>query len=532
MLGKFAQVLLITFVSLLLLSAFQFTVPSTVYCQSPPPNGPYVYVLVNSTVYGNLSSALSTYEQDLENNGFSVEIPQDFGDNATAIREFLRNETETHEVAGALLVGDIPYAEYEYGQGGTPFLCDLFYMDLDGNWTDSDSDGAYDMHTNETGDVKPEIWAGRLYASTVEDLFDSTEVQLINNYFDKNHRFRTGELTLPRRSIGYIDDDFLDIWGGAADVVNSSLSMIYRNETTLVTDTETTNAADYKNRLSDTLGYEWLFLAAHSNPRTHAFWNSSGQSNVYSSDIESIDTHVFFYHLIACQVAKYSFTDYIGGTYIFADTYGLLVSGSTASGGMNDIEEFYEPIAEGKCIGQAFKEWCEKISTSSLDYGQTILGDPTLRAPPICYLTVLAEDQFEDVLTRGWVYIDDLRIGTTGSTFTSSMGNHTVWVSDFWESGNTGYRYRFDHWEDNSTDNPRNMTVVEDTTVKAHFYKKWCPGDVDGDGVVTVLDLLKAKLAMSGYIEDQRTDVNGDDEFNILDVKIVKINMGNEYPDP
>ena len=375
--------------SVLLLLLFPVTVPNAAYGQLPPPqNSPYVYVLVNSTLYAPLSSALLTYKQDLESDGFSVEISQNFGNNAEAIREFLQTEAETHEIAGVLLVGKVPYATYITRIGGYNYIYpwDLYYMDLDGNWTDSDGDGIYDRHSSGDGDLGPEIWTGRLYASTMT----GDEEELLINYFDKNHHFRTGELILPRRALAYIDDDFLY----HIDSVNSSLRLIYGNETTLVIDPETTNATHYKNMLNDTLGYEWLHLEAHGNFQKHCFNTSKGWTEIFSSEIRSIDPHAFFYNVMACDSADFTCrnitTDYIGGSYIFADTYGLLAVSSTKPGAMSNYPDFYKPISEGKCIGQAFKEWFEKNGELNriFYYGLTILGDPTLRAPHICDVAI------------------------------------------------------------------------------------------------------------------------------------------------
>jgi len=376
--------------SVLLLSLFQVIVPNIACCQPLlTQNGSYVYVLVDSTLNASLSSALSTYKHDLENDGFSVKFPQDFGNSAEAIREFLQTEAETHEIAGVLLVGKIPYATYitKIGDYNYTYPLDLYYMDLDGNWTDSNGDGVYDGHNDGDGDLGPEIWVGRLYASTMP----CDEEELLINYFDKNHRFRTGELTLPRRALAYIDDDLLYL----TDSVNSSLRLIYGNETTLVTDPATTNAVDYKNRLNDTLGYEWLHLEVHGNFQKHCFKSPDGSiTEIFSSEIRSIDPHAFFYNILACDSADFTCrnltTDYIGGSYIFANTYGLLLVSSTKPGAMRNYFDFYEPISEGKCIGQAFKEWFEKNGELSriFYYGLTILGDPTLRAPRLCDVAV------------------------------------------------------------------------------------------------------------------------------------------------
>ena len=421
-------------ISLLLFSVAVSNVP---YCQSLPPTGPYVYVLVWSQnwSYAELEPAVTTYKHDLENAGFSVEIrhypdsPLTWDTNATIIRQFLQTEAGTYEIAGVLLVGDVPYANYEIGK--ETFPCDLYYMDLDGNWTDSDYDGVYDMHTNETGDLEPEIWVGRLYASTVT----GDEVELLNNYFDKNHRFRIGNLTLPRRALAYIDNEFVY----SAENANSSLGMIYGNEITLVTDPNTTSVTDYKNRLNDTLGYEWLHLAAHGNHEMHAFNTSQDGTYVwtyvFSSDIRNIDPHAFFYTIMACNTADYALTNYIGGSYIFADTYGLLVLGSTKLHYIWNVNDLYEPIGKGKCIGQAFKEWFEKYGESIRwsYYGLTILGDPTLQAPRVCDVTVTDVTASKSVVVQNSTIPINVTVENKGNfteTFDVTLYANTTFIGN------------------------------------------------------------------------------------------------------
>lgn len=152
-------------------------------------------------------------------------------------------------------------------------------------------------------------------------------------------------------------------------------------------------------------------------------------------------------------------------------------------------------------------------------------------------LTVLAEDNYGNSLTTGDVYIDGELIGFTGSTFDVDEGTHEVFVNDFWEA--PGYRYcwypygNYGHWEDGSTDNPRTLLVVADTAITAYFKKKWCPGDVNGDGIVDILDAT----FLAGHFGsqwgddewDSRADLNADGAINILDAIILSGNFGNEY---
>jgi subtilase family serine protease len=132
-------------------------------------------------------------------------------------------------------------------------------------------------------------------------------------------------------------------------------------------------------------------------------------------------------------------------------------------------------------------------------------------------------------LTTGYVYIDGQYVGRTGSTFTVTGGTHTVRVTDFWESGNTGYRYGFTNWENGSTANPRNITVNQDTTITANFKKKYCPGDCDGNGVVNELDLAIVEAAWysspGSTNWDSRADCDGNGFVDINDLSIVAQNI-------
>ena len=151
-------------------------------------------------------------------------------------------------------------------------------------------------------------------------------------------------------------------------------------------------------------------------------------------------------------------------------------------------------------------------------------------------LTVLAEDQYGNSLTTGDVYIDGELVGYTGSSFTVQAGDHEVFVNDFWEAGQTGNRYSFEYYYYETTkfyQNPLYLVIYSDTTVTAHFKKKWCPGDTDGNGVVTITDVVICSIAFGSYRGDpkwdSRADHNCDGVVDIVDVVIVSINFGKVY---
>ncbi|MGC8949403.1 MAG: CARDB domain-containing protein, partial [Thermoprotei archaeon] len=337
-----------------------------------PPSTKLIYLLVEDTIYNDIADYLNQYKTDVEKSGFTVEIYLCDACTPTEVRSLFQAGL-SRGLVGALLVGDIPAAWYEidndFEEGRrAEFPIDLFYMDLDGIWTDSDGDGMYDNHT---GNVTPEIWVGRLKASPLGD-----ETSLLKNYFEKNHKYRNLTLSLPHRSLTYIDDD----WASSAEYWNSQVGLVYNN-TTLVNDNCMTTATDYKNMLKK--DYEHILVAVHSSSGAHYFKDCDVKPFndwVTSDDIKKIDPHGFFYNLFACSAARFTESNYIAGRYLFADTYGLVVVGSTKIGSMWYFDYFYKPLSEGKNFGEAFKEWFTNVGiyNKSWFYGMTLLGDPTL----------------------------------------------------------------------------------------------------------------------------------------------------------
>ncbi|MBA7477865.1 hypothetical protein ES707_13280 [subsurface metagenome] len=297
-------------------------------------------------------------------------------DSPQSLRTHLQNGL-SEGLVGCVLVGDFPVPWYEMDDDFegvySDFPCDLYYMDLDGNWEDFDNNGRFDSHTSGTGDVAPEIWLGRLTTST---LTWGNEISLLQNYFRKVHAYKTDELSLPKRALAYLDDDWI--------YSNTWLQLLY-DDVTVINDKATTNPDDYKQRLVE--DYEWIHIMCHGTYEQHLFMiRDEWDGVVWNSDIKSIDPHVFFFNLFTCSACRYIENNYLGGWYTFADTYGLATIGSTKTGSMKWCDDFYRPLGQGENLGQAFKEWFEERALGGFDleetrwyYGMTLLGDPTLK---------------------------------------------------------------------------------------------------------------------------------------------------------
>ncbi len=333
------------------------------------PSAERVDVLVASSIWSSVQTSVNQYASDLSS-AYSVYVYSVTYGTPEQVRSYLQGHL-TLGLKGCLLVGDIPYALYYIPPHDVwdtvAFPCDLFYMDLNGVWTDANSDGQYDGHS---GDVAPEIWVGRIKPTGMGD-----QATLTNNYFNKNHAFRTSAMSVPRRALVYVDDD----WTEMADGVDSSMGKIY-SDTTKIKDPATTTASDYVSRLA--LGYEWVHLQCHGWPGGHVFKIPGGGSGgtVYSTDYATLDPQVLFYQFFVCSGARFSVDDYLAGVAVFKTSYGLLAIGSTKTGSMLYFEDFYTLVATSKDIGTAFRTWFVTYGETSRDwfYGLTIIGDPTL----------------------------------------------------------------------------------------------------------------------------------------------------------
>lgn len=357
---------------------------------SSPIGETRICIVINTLLQPQIQTAFLRFMTDLEMEGYSIDLftATNSGDEV-ALRNLLISEWSTRQIVGAILIGDLAVPWYEmteppdWGGDHVEFPIDLFFMDLDGQWLDTDADGLYDEHTDGTGDMEADIWVARLFALNLT-YYQATEVAMMNNYFDKNHRYRSGELRLNDKALAYIDNDWCTSgW-------ENEVALAYPT-TDAVTDIYQTRLEDYMARVREWTNnrYENLLICSHSSPWAHYLYWGTGPSDYslfHNYDIQNIYVQVLFYNLFACSNCRFVELDDMGDWYIFQSTYGLLAVGSTKTGSMLCFYDFYTPLGQGANFGNAFLSWCiNDIETCAGDesrpwfYGMTLLGDPTLK---------------------------------------------------------------------------------------------------------------------------------------------------------
>ncbi len=367
---------------------------------------PDLLIVVNTSLYPQIMSDLDGYIKDLEDEGHTPSVVTCDDVQSPEACDSLKSLLATQYaqgLQGAVFIGDLPIAWYHMlddfngdsiFEDYEEFPCDLYYMDLDGEWLDTlrwngfsfepGSDSIFDVHR---GEVMPEIWVGRLMPSPIGD-----EDSLMHNYFVKDSIYRDGGFGLPKRALAFVDDDWV-WWAGEW---SANIGLAY-SEVMTVADSESTIADNYRTRLGQ--GYEWISVFAHSWPGGHGFkYNVSDWTWFYSYEVPVIDPQANFYNLFACSNARYIETENMGGMNIFSPTYGLGALGTTKTGSMLNFDEFYYPLGKGATLGEAFRDWfitrgLDGYQTSEMSwfYGMALLGDPTLRVVPLTGLEVRAE---------------------------------------------------------------------------------------------------------------------------------------------
>jgi len=223
-------------------------------------------LLVDAGIYPDIEPALNAYVTDLTGEGYGVYVETVSGGTPAEIRAWVR---QRHD-AGCdlvLFVGDITaaWAEVE----GADFPCDLFYMDVDGTWQDSDHDGDYDVHFAGSGDEDPEVCVARLYARTLPY---GDEAGLISDYLAKAHAYRRGLLVQPWRGLEYVDEDW---WN-----MDVALDRIFGDRVVRHDYGYCTTALDYLNQCD--LGQHFVQVCAHSYSGGHHFGMRPTESAAYA----------------------------------------------------------------------------------------------------------------------------------------------------------------------------------------------------------------------------------------------------------
>lgn len=340
---------------------------------------PEYLIIVEKNLFLSLTNEIKTYAEDVHAvYGYGIFLVYVENPNPESIKSLIVGYQ--NNLCGAFLIGNIGESLYEvqndhdqYGYKNWP--CDLFFMDLDGVWIDSDSNGIYDTHS---GNVAPDIFLGRLSAAGLSPY--ESEENLIRRQLKKSHDYwwKTS-YHVQNTTLNYIDVDWEDGWFDPNDIKN-----VFSTQN--ITDVRYSagpnfSPSDYLSKISS-ITYGFTHLAAHSSPIHHIFTNG----DIYNYQVNSINSNNYVYGLFCCSACNWiagNSNGYLGGSYLFNGGKTMAVVGTTKIGGMWRVWNFYPQFASMN-LGKSFLYWwCQYGNSHSQScvywtYGMTILGDPTI----------------------------------------------------------------------------------------------------------------------------------------------------------
>jgi len=326
-------------------------------------------VLVNNDLYAGIQPSMAVYATDLERKGYLVEMHSTSGGTPQDLKNFIHDHSDY--LVGCIFIGDHPVAWYELNSSpDKEFPCDIYYMDLDGTWIDSDGNGIFDTQFAGSGDEGPEIFIGHIDAS----MMTGNEETITNDYFKKNHAYYSGKTKTTHFALTYTEPTWKTDYE-----IRTSIKYAYRDYEDIFA--PTTNKHDYLYHRIQSQLYEFIQLACHSTFKGHHF-NKGGKATNYQ--IQAAAPQAVFYNLFACSALRYTKDDFLGGSYIYnGSKSSLAVLGSTKSGGMRFVPEFYKPFGSYEAFGEAFRLWFNSFAPYDNDerswhFGMSIAGDPFL----------------------------------------------------------------------------------------------------------------------------------------------------------
>jgi len=369
---------------------------------------PEYLIIVEKNIFLSLTKEIKTYAEDVHAVfGYGIILEYVENPNPDSLKTLIVNYQ--NNLCGVFLIGDMGECYFEaqndYGKYGYRIWpCDLFFMDLDGIWTDSDSNGVYDTHS---GNVAPEIFLGRLSTAGLSSY--GNEADLIRRQLKKSHDYwwKTS-YHAQSTTLNYIDKSWISWF--PASTIKKVFSTLAISDVRYSYDPNF-SVSDYLSRITSNI-YGFTHLAAHSSPLRHAFTNNY----IYNNQIKTINSNNYAYNLYCCSACNWTEGDtdgYLGGAYLFNNGKTIAVVGSTKIGGMRpDSASCFYTQLPFKNLGESYLHWWRQYGDNHSDncrnfhYGMTILGDPTIdfryqvsdRCVNNLYLTTFPIDNFSNLI--------------------------------------------------------------------------------------------------------------------------------------
>jgi Secretion system C-terminal sorting domain len=361
----------------------------------PIANKGIIILVVDNTFQTSLAPQIATLRADLEGEGWIVKrLNVSPSAPVTTVKSSIKSLYNLNPLntKALFLIGHVPVPySGDLAPDGHPdhlgsWSADVYYADMDGVWTDNTvnrsstgnfrninipGDGKFDQsyipfNQSATND-NVELQIGRVDMFDLPLFTNSTELQLLQDYFDRDHKYRTKQTLYEAR--GVIDDNFGYFYGEAfAATAWRSFSPLVGSENVV--------EADYFTTLN-TDSYLWSY--------------GCGGGSWYGVDGDNIGGVGTTLNMATSNI-KTVFTMLFGSYLGDWDHTNNIMKGSLASGALTCTWAgrpawYFHDMAMDATIGYSNMHTHNNndnsvYSSSYVGLGQvhaTLLGDPTLR---------------------------------------------------------------------------------------------------------------------------------------------------------
>lgn len=331
-----------------------------------------VVIIIDENTYNQTKSEIDRFKTDIENDlSTEVIINTNSWENANELRIYLKNLYQKNGLRGVILIGDAPTQCYSANlnvMANSSFPSDYLYMDLTSS-VGFDGEGCINkIEINREDEIfKRDIWAGRIKPPVDDD----EGISLLKNYFDRNHRYRTGEISYNRGLLFYPHTRLADGYWTESICQTESEQIISENtaydlaDVTIICSAGSQGRELYLNELSE--NREWIAVNVHGNQLSQSFKPVIEWFNIKNNQPKAL-----FYSLLSCSNGYFTMDNYIAGWYLFSGD-GLIVYGYTVPV-FSRVEQGLNTdllLSSGMIFGETIKYDSSQIFT--------LLGDPTLK---------------------------------------------------------------------------------------------------------------------------------------------------------
>lgn len=353
-----------------------------------------VILVIDEALAGPLNAELSRYEEDLLGDGWLVtRVPSRRDESPATIKARIKAayEADRERTRAVVLIGRVPIVrsgnQNVDGHAARPMPADVFYADMDGVWTDANTDGIYDQSTLPS-DVELQI--GRVDFADLPGTYALTrypsEVELTRRYFDKNHAYRHAIVRPALRAI--IGNQVGDGNGQAYAAIgyrNFAALIGAPNILTVATEMDVKAEDRWVSRLARE-DFLWAYgNGAGSDLSVGNIGTHGAYSDLWSSDFIDLKPKGTFYLFFGSWFVDWAQQDNLLRSALTAPDYGL------AAMWAGRPHLFFHAMGAGETLGQGVRAsqnndgrlYQNQVQRQLRGVHVALMGDPTLRLYPV-----------------------------------------------------------------------------------------------------------------------------------------------------